>query len=241
MMRHILILILSFAICMLTTTWPQGKPLTIKYRAEPLMPVLLALDKAKASGSLEFSGNWDAGQVPTFPPFAFPKTFEGPLIPTLREILAVVPTVQVTEDRNGLIRMIDPSIPTDILNVRISHIEFRGNTGDSEGPNYNPDDGLTCIKRTPEVTAFAEAHGFDWLTGRGGPAPGNFGHWPPQFPHMSGSLDNVTVSEALDHILQTFPGIWVYENYPANATEKRNVYLGFFYLRKSGNNLFVDE
>lgn len=205
---------------------------------EPLVSVLLTLDKVKRSGSLELSGNWDAGQIPDFPQFRFPRTYDGPAIQTLREILAVLPTVKVTEDRTGLIRMIDPSVPTDILNVRIAHLDFRGPWDD--GAVHNPDEGLVCIMRSPEVVSFMEARGIDH--DRGGGTPGNlFGHWPTQAPHMSGSLDNVTVSEALDHILATFPGIWVYENYPASANRTRDFYFGFFYLDRAGHDVLVTQ
>jgi len=34
----------------------------------------------------------------------------------------------------------------------------------------------------------------------------------PRLPDIPGELDDVTVSEALDYVLRTFPGYWVYEN-----------------------------
>jgi len=34
----------------------------------------------------------------------------------------------------------------------------------------------------------------------------------PGMSHISGDLNNVTVRQALDHVLKTFPGFWVYEN-----------------------------
>jgi len=34
----------------------------------------------------------------------------------------------------------------------------------------------------------------------------------PALPHLSGELDNVTVSKALDYILKTFPGLWTYQD-----------------------------
>jgi hypothetical protein len=50
-------------------------------------------------------------------------------------------------------------------------------------------------------------------------------------PHISGSLENVTVSQALDQILKSFRGIWVYESSrcfsPANGMSRCS--------RRSGN------
>ena len=49
----------------------------------------------------------------------------------------------------------------------------------------------------------------------------------PRLPHISGNLDNVTLSEALDYVLRTFPGLWVYENCPSKK-RKRAVFITFF-------------
>ena len=205
------------------------------------MPILLTLDRAKVSGSLELPGDWEPRQVPTFPEFSFPRTFDNPLLPTLREILAAAPTIQVTQDEHGIVRMRDPAIPEDILNVRIAHIEFRGNGIDPQGPNYDPDDSLAAIMRAPEMVAFKKANGFGWPAEGMRAVPGNFssGYWPPQQPHLSGALNNVSLSEALDYVLKTFPGIWVYANYPATVSDHRNVYFGFFRLDKSGHSVYV--
>ena len=52
-----------------------------------------------------------------------------------------------------------------------------------------------------------------------GAVRGNVGHWPVEWPHISGTLDNITLSEALDYVLKTFPGIWLYENCPQTHKE----------------------
>ena len=69
-----------------------------------------------------------------------------------------------------------------------------------------------------------------------GPLSGIFGKTPPPpgVPHISGHLNNVTFSEAMDYVLQAFPGIWIYENCPRSHTKKRRVYFHFFYLQKLG-------
>lgn len=59
--------------------------------------------------------------------------------------------------------------------------------------------------------------------------------WPPDYPHISGTLDNVTVEEVLDRILQTFPGIWFYGNCVQDEKHKRAVYLRFYRLTKNRN------
>jgi hypothetical protein len=43
---------------------------------------------------------------------------------------------------------------------------------------------------------------------------------------VHGELNDVTVSQALDYVLQTFPGYWIYENC-ATKERGRSVYLNF--------------
>ena len=39
-------------------------------------------------------------------------------------------------------------------------------------------------------------------------------------PHISGELNNVIVSQALDQVLKTFSGLWIYENCPRGKTKQ---------------------
>jgi hypothetical protein len=79
---------------------------------------------------------------------------------------------------------------------------FPAASADAEALRY-------VILRTPEVIAFMKAHNIEWP--RSGGVRGNLlGQWTPDKPHISGSMDNVTVSEVLDRVLKTFPGIWIY-------------------------------
>lgn len=134
------------------------------------------------------------------------------------------PAVRVTQDSDGMIRMKEMGIPTDLLIFRIKHISFNRETQDG---SYTPYEALSHILQAPDVVAFMETHGIEWPHGTGS-VPGNSGAWLPKSPHISGSLDNVTVSEALDHVLKTFPGIWVYENCSRSATNKNVVHFWFF-------------
>jgi hypothetical protein len=44
---------------------------------------------------------------------------------------------------------------------------------------------------------------------------------------MYADLDDVTLSEALDHVLQIYPGFWIYGNCPS-AGGGRTVFFQFF-------------
>jgi hypothetical protein len=79
---------------------------------------------------------------------------------------------------------------------------------------------------------------FRWPS-HGGGVPGNaLGEWPRDQPHISGFLENVTVSEALDYVLKTFPGVWIYENCPARGDRGRDMFFGFFRLPRVGSKVF---
>jgi hypothetical protein len=120
--------------------------------------------------------------------------------------------------------MIEDDVPSDILGVRISHVLFKVEYENADAL-YDPRDALRAIMSAPEVAAYMKARDigppfdFEQIGARAMPSP--------KLPHISGTLDNVTLSEALDRVLQTFPGIWVYENCPSKKRE-RAVFFTFF-------------
>ena len=145
--------------------------------------------------------------------------------------------LQVKQDEKGLIRFFEPSVPDDILSIRINHIAFDGSGTFWHGGVYTPTDAVRIIVRSPEVLAFAKAHHIESMLFSGVMAvPGNLeGQWPASQPRITGSLDNVTVLQALDHVLSTFPGLWAYENCPATSDRPRTIWVGFFRLDDSGS------
>jgi hypothetical protein len=204
-----------------------------------LKPILEVLDRAKLSGSLEFSGSCDLRDFPDFPQFRDSATSGGLPLQTVRDMLADDSAMQVMQDPDGTIRMIESGVPTDLLNVRISHILFESNGANGQRAIYSPNVALRYILQAPEVVAFMKAHDIGWPY-VGEAVPGNAGARPSSWPHISGSLDNVTLSEALDRVLKTFPGIWIYENCPQSDKRNRIVYFRFSYLRKIGPEVPVE-
>jgi hypothetical protein len=132
----------------------------------------------------------------------------------LQNMLAVNSKIRVTQDAAGMIRMVEADVPTDILEVKIHHISFPASTSISfdqsqetmylQGPYW----ALTTILTTPEVTAFEKAHHVADGASR---MPGN-ALSRLKSPEVTGELNDVTVSQALDYVLKTFPGYWVYED-----------------------------
>ena len=169
--------------------------------------IMTVMSKAQISGSLEYSGRCDdKHRFPDFPAMRTPRQIDRPPLQTLREMFADDPTMQVTQDASGLIRMVEADVPRDLLNVRINHLSFDPRReGDPVG---NPFWGRGVIFSSPEVIDFMRSQNIDpgvvpWaveLSSIPGPK------------RIHGGLDNVTVSQALDYVLQTFPGLWIYEN-----------------------------
>ncbi|MGA8431764.1 MAG: hypothetical protein WB729_18210 [Candidatus Sulfotelmatobacter sp.] len=206
-----------------------------------LEPILRVLDNAKVSGSLEFSEPCDWRDFPHFPQFRSQTADSSKPIQALREILADDPKMRVSQEPNGTIRMTELGVPTDLLNLRIRHISFH-NDGKEPQDTYEPNQALRAILTAPEVAAFMQAHA---IRGGGSPFVGEgivrgVGGPVPNLPHISGSLDNVTISQALDYVLQTFPGVWIYEDCPGSGAQERAIYFRFFYLRNIGSGTFVE-
>jgi hypothetical protein len=191
-----------------------------------LQPILKVLTKAKLSGSLEFSGNCDSLAFPGYPEFPqvqAPSTTGAPPVEQLRRIFADYPAIHITQDSNGAIRMVERNVQTDVLHLRIRHISFGGGA-------YDPNVAVEYIVSTPEINLFMKLHDIQWPFGGGGAGNWIAGTIPPTAPHIAGSLDNVTVSEAMDRVLKTFPGLWIYQNCPASNTRKRIIYFEFYEL-----------
>jgi hypothetical protein len=120
--------------------------------------------------------------------------------------------------------MNEDDVPRDLLDLKIRQIQFQDRGGISV---YTTQAALHAILRTPEVVTFMKAQHFEWPF-PGEPVEGLHTQPSPNLPHLSGTLDDVTVSQALDYVLQTFPGVWIYENCPGSDQKGRVVFFHFF-------------
>lgn len=191
----------------------------LHYWGTELKPVLDVLQIAHLSGSIELEGRCDPMHLPRFPQFGNSTTTAPSALVALKEIAASDPTrMTVTQDTDGTIRMIEKGVPNDILNVKISRILFQ-----DYGGHYIHSANLAVriILDSPEVVAFMQDHDIARPNGAIGIGGASSGVWPSGSPYISGSLDNTTVLEALDHVLEAFPGeVFVYWNCP--KTEDKN-------------------
>lgn len=204
-----------------------------------LKPMLLVLEKSGISASLVFSAHCEAPTPPEFPPLRVLTSADGPPLSTLREMLADDKHIRLTQDVDGrMIRMREIGVPDDILDVRIGHISFDEVYNPGSYGVDNPNEALHIIMGSPEVESFITAHHLSLIFVDNGIGGG--GERTPDQPHLSGSFDNVTVQRALDRVLKTFPGIWVYQNCPQSEARNRRAYFRFFYLRKWGADKLVE-
>jgi hypothetical protein len=176
------------------------------------------LKGAQVPGSLEYWGRCGSGMWrPDFPKIRPLSEPSGSPLEVLQRAFADDPKMRVTQELGGMIRMVETDVPSDLLDVKISHVSFHlPGSANMYGPNY----ALWPIFSTPEVKAFIAAKHIQSLISF---QPGGSGN-----KRVYGELDNVTVSQALDYVLKIFPGFWVYENCPATDGSSRAVYVAFF-------------
>jgi hypothetical protein len=212
---------LTSALILVLLTTCEGQQ-TAGVSPEEGVPLLMAtLGRAKVSGSLEYSGQCN---IPDFPKLHAPLRFIARPLQFLREVFSEDPKMVITQEPDRTIRMIETGVPRDLLNVRISHISF-GRGPAQSAPLYDPTVAMWAILGTAEVKEFKAAHNI------GSPSEAvNLPHAPftRESPHIMGGLDNVTLSQALDHLLQVFPGLWIYENCPGTESSKRMVLFSYF-------------
>jgi len=128
----------------------------------------------------------------------------------------------VAQDANGLIRMVEKDVPTDILGVEIHHIVFDAAHAPFPKLFHGPNMALMTILSSPDVLSFEKEHNI---------SPADFrleGSMGQDLPALSGELNEVTLSQALDYVLKAFPGYWVYENCTTNDG-RRAVHFRFYY------------
>lgn len=235
--------VMTALILVLPLAGPSHSPAQSNYwsKGDSLKPLLEVLDKAKVSGSLEFTGSCDSYSFHVFPEFPLIRvpaaSKESSVLQTVREMFQDNPAMQVTQDSDGTIRMVESDVATDILGVKITHISF-GEKSDGSDFAYSAWTALHSILNTPEFKLFMETHDIELPFGGGGPVSFNLSP-PKNTPHISGPLDNATFSEAMDYILKTFPGLWIYENCPKTSTRKRTVYFRFYHLQNTGSGMIV--
>ncbi|MGO9084219.1 MAG: hypothetical protein ACLQBK_03260 [Candidatus Sulfotelmatobacter sp.] len=195
------------------------------------LPILKnVLGQAKVSGSLEYWGRCDFQKpYPDFPNLRSLSDYSGAPEEVLQNVFAPDPQMMVTRDPSGRIRMAEIDVPTEFLDIRIPYVSFNLEGSGAKmfaGPNI----ALRVVLLNPAVKAFRKDHNI-------GPFDDNWG-WPgdagPNKRQMSGELHDVTLRQALDYILASFPGFWIYENCMSDSGQ-RLVYFAFFEIPQASS------
>ena len=190
--------------------------------AVPLLKQILA--KANVSGSLAYWGRCDFHKpYPDFPVLTYPSDSSGLPVDVLQKAFASDPKMEVAQEPNGVVRMFETDVPTDLLNITVGHVSFM--QGDQQRAALGgPNNAMFVVLSAPEVIAYRKAHNI-------GPFTDLWSHPGDSASRQQvvGDLYNVTVKQALDYILQFYPGFWIYENCQSDdANTGRSVFLGFF-------------
>jgi len=209
MMRTASILAFCLTLAMVGNCWGQGR---VEITGEDSRSSMTdVLSKAKVSGSLAYwgrCGNHDMRpDLPNVRPRPIDSGSASP-VQALREMFADDPKMHVTQEADGMIRMFESDVPRDLLDVRISHISFK----DAEGRNgiWHPREARRMLVGEPEVRAFMRTYNIGWAAD--GESINDIYAPFSDRPHVSGDLCDVTLAEAMDYVLKSFPGFWVYEN-----------------------------
>jgi hypothetical protein len=178
------------------------------------------LTRAHASGSLVYSGRCENnGGTFDLPLLRLPADRNTPPVQLLQQMFVDDPKMHVTQDANGNIRMVETDVPRDLLDLRIVQVPFS-----SERGIHAPRWAISQIMVTPDVKNYMTVNNI-------GPVVPDFrvfiGPLSPNAPKIPDDLYYVTVSEALDYILKTYPGFWAYESCE-NGDKSRTVHLDFF-------------
>ncbi len=162
------------------------------------------LSSAQLSGSLEYWGLCDIFK-PRPPELKLRPVsgHEGSALDILQEMFADDTKMRVTQDSDGKIRMVETDVPQDLLEVKIHHLSFPSDY-------HSGAMALYAIVNTSEARDFMDHNIGRKTAWEGWGMPGQiFIHGPSVVP---GELNGVTVAQALDYVLGTFPGFWTYQN-----------------------------
>lgn len=121
----------------------------------------------------------------------------------LTALSRVDPRVSWHRDANGMWRIRDGEVSDGLLRVRLRRIVFKNRAR----AFLAVDDVLSA----PEALSYTKKHHIEngmFFAAGGGllPGPGS----TKGLPRLSGTLRNVTVAEALDHVARFFHTVWVY-------------------------------
>ena len=169
--------------------------------------VLRVLEENHRSGSLVYRGHCtDSGGMADSFRVALPA-HDAPPVEALRQAFVNDPTLTVKEDSSGMIRVVGGDVQPELLGVMIHDVKFQ--------EENDPREATYKLLASPELKTYMQGHRVEFVTTSGGLVP------PASGRHLNGTLTDMAVSQSLDRIAQTFPGVWIYEECITEQGEKR--------------------
>jgi hypothetical protein len=171
--------------------------------------VLRVLEENHQSGSLVYRGSCtNYGGIADSFKVSSPVR-DVPPVEALHQAFVNDAALTVKEDSSGMIRVVGGDVQPELLGVTIHDVKFQ--------EENDPREATSKLLASPELAAYMQGHRTEFVETSGGLIP------PPSGRHLSGTLTDMTVSQSLDRIAQTFPGVWVYEECVTGQGEKRVV------------------
>jgi hypothetical protein len=130
-------------------------------------------------------------------------------IEALRQAFVNDPALTVKEDSSGMIRVVGSEAQPDLLELTIHDVKFQAES--------DPREATSKVLSSQEIRTYMQSHRTEFVETSGGLIP------PASGRHLNGTLSGMTVSQSLDRIAQTFPGVWTYEECVSSQGEKRVV------------------
>lgn len=184
---------------------PQEKE-SSSVSSDLLQVVTAVLEYNARSGSLLYRGDCtSSGGIADSFKIAAPERGVS-TIEALHEAFANEPRLTVKADASGRIRVVGGDVQIDLLELRIPEIRFHDET--------DPRDATTKLLNLPEVRAYMQAHRTRFVSLVDGLVP------MPRGAHLTVTMKDATISQALDRIAQTFPGVWSYGECAAAQGER---------------------
>jgi hypothetical protein len=179
---------------------------------EELGPVFDVLRQGGQSAFVELSGPCNLPSLPRVPQFNTAFHTNRSALEQLQEVVRGS-GMRVSRSSDGIFLVRPKSVPRDILSIRIAHVVFEDYSG---ADVYSANAALEAVLKAPEIVHYAMNHDISLgPRARGGSWIIRAKRLPPSGPHLSGSMDNVTLRQAIQRIFQTFPGeILVYWDCP---------------------------
>jgi hypothetical protein len=142
---------------------------------------------------------------------------DADVVRQLRAMLAHDKKFRVATDPDEVITVCESGVPQDVLGIGLKRVEL------SETERFNPDQAMDAVFDAPEVKAYFRAHNITRPIDIGGFISGP----NPDRPHLEPSIENMTVLNALKHILAVFPHTALY-NESIDPRGRRVVSVGFW-------------